>query len=180
MKVQQIARKSAAKLSVLSLVGLTVLLGLTACNSASTPAPDTRAADEAAVRKADALWVNAAKSRKVEDWMAFYSDDAVILPPNGKTVNGKESIGKVIGELFAMPNVVIGWEPTKVEVAKSGDIAYLYGTYQMSWDDASGKPVNDNGKMVEIWKKQADGNWKCIVDTWSSDLPPAAAAPASK
>ena len=82
--------------------------------------------------------------------------------------------------MFAVPNVVIAWEPTKVEVAKSGDLAYLCGTYQMSWDDASGKPVSDNGKMVEIWKKQADGNWKCIVDTWSSDLPLAPAAPASK
>jgi len=41
-----------------------------------------------------------------------------------------------------------------------------------------GKPMNDNGKMVEIWKKQADGNWKCIVDTWSSDLP--ATPPPSK
>jgi ketosteroid isomerase-like protein len=34
--------------------------------------------------------------------------------------------------------------------------------------------------MVEIWKKQADGNWKCIVDSWNTDLPPAPAAPASK
>ena len=180
MKVRRIADKSATKLSVLSLLGFAALLGLAACNTAPPPAPDTRAADEAAVRKTDAAWVNAAKSRKVEDWVAFYSDDAVALPPNEKTAVGKETIRKLIGEMFAAPNVVIAWEPTKVEVAKSGDIAYLYGTYQMSWDDASGKPVSDNGKMVEIWKKQADGSWKCIVDTWSSDLPPAPAPPAPK
>jgi uncharacterized protein (TIGR02246 family) len=178
MKVRQIASKSAAKLSVLSLLGWAVLLGFTACNTA--PPPDTRAADEAAVRKTDADWVNAAKSRKAEDWVAFYSDDAVLLPPNDKTVSGKDSIRKMIGEMLAAPNVVISWAPTKVEVAKSGDIAYLYGTYQMSWDDATGKPVSDSGKMVEIWKKQADGNWKCIVDSWNTDLPPAPAAPASK
>jgi uncharacterized protein (TIGR02246 family) len=176
MKVHQIAARSAAKPSVLSVLGIAVLLGLTACNTAPPPAPDTRAADEAAVRKADADWVNAAKSRNVDEWVAFYADDAVILPANDKTASGKESIRKVIGEMFAMPNVVIAWQPTKVEVAKSGDLAYLYGTYQMSWDDAGGKPVSDNGKMVEIWKKQADGNWKCIVDAWSSDLPPAPAA----
>jgi ketosteroid isomerase-like protein len=180
MKVHRIVGNAAAKLSVLSFLGCAVLLGLTACNTAPPPAPDTRAADEAAVRKADALWVNAAKSRNVDDWVAFYADDAVILPPNEKTASGKDSIRKVIGEMFAVPNVVIAWEPTKIEVAKSGDLAYLYGTYQMSWDDASGKSVTDNGKMVEIWKKQADGNWKCIVDTWSSDLPPAPAAPAAK
>ena len=81
--------------------------------------------------------------------------------------------------MFALPNVAITWAPTKIEVAKSGDLAYLYGTYQMSWNDANGKPVGDNGKMVEIWKKQSDGSWKSIVDTWSSDLPPVVPAPAS-
>ena len=160
-------------------VAVAAVLFAAACNTAPAPERDTRAADEAS-SKTDADWVKAAKSKKVEDWVAFYSDDAVILPPNEKTASAKESIRKLIGEMFALPNVVITWEPTKVEVAKSGDIAYLYGTYQMSWDDASGKPVDDNGKMVEIWKKQADGNWKCIVDTWSSDLPPAPAPPASK
>ena len=64
-------------------------------------------------------------------------------------------------------------DQVKVEVAKSGDLAYLYGTYQMTANGPDGKQMPDTGKMLEIWKKQADGNWKCIVDTWSSDLPPA-------
>jgi ketosteroid isomerase-like protein len=24
---------------------------------------------------------------------------------------------------------------------------------------------------LEVWKKQADGNWKCVADMFSSDLP---------
>jgi ketosteroid isomerase-like protein len=164
-----------------SFLGLAVLLGLTGCNT-SQPAPrDSRAADEALVRKTDADWVKAAQSRKADDWVAFYSDDAVVLPPNDKTASGKESIHKLIADMFAMPNVAITWEPTKVEVAKSGDIAYLYGTYQMTWNDASGKQLSDHGKMVEIWKKQPDGiAWKCILDSWNSDLPVEPAPPASK
>ena len=146
------------------------------CNSAPTPAPaaDTKAAEEA-VRKADADWVKAAASKKAEEWVAFYSDDAVVLPPNDKTVTGKAAIGKPIAQLLALPELSISWTPTAVEVAKSGDLAYLYGTYQMSFKGPDGKTNSDNGKMLEIWKKQADGNWKCVVDTWSSDLPPAPA-----
>jgi ketosteroid isomerase-like protein len=30
--------------------------------------------------------------------------------------------------------------------------------------------VKDKGKYVEVWKKQADGKWKCIVDSYSSDM----------
>jgi ketosteroid isomerase-like protein len=38
-------------------------------------------------------------------------------------------------------------------------------------NDAQGKPVTDNGKFVEVWKKQSDGKWKCVADTYNSDLP---------
>jgi ketosteroid isomerase-like protein len=164
------------------LLGLAVLLGFAGCNSSQPPAPDTKAAaDEALIRKTDADWMKSAQTKKPEDWIAFYSDDAVVLPPNDKTASTKESIHKLVADMSAMPNLAITWQPTKVEVAKSGDLAYLYGTYQMSWDDAAGKPVSDHGKLVEIWKKQADGfTWKCIVDTWSSDLPLEPAPPATK
>jgi ketosteroid isomerase-like protein len=40
--------------------------------------------------------------------------------------------------------------------------------------------VSNTGKLVEIWKKQADGKWKCIVDTYNSDLPAAPAPEAKK
>jgi len=173
--------KSSRKFEVHLLTGwlsLGVLLSTVACNTASAPAPDTRAADEAAVRKTDADWVKAAQTKKVEDWVAFYTEDAVALPPNEKTAVGKDAIRKPVADMLGLPGLTISWEPTKVEVAKSGDLAYLYGTYQMTATGPNGKPMNDNGKMVEIWKKQADGNWKCIVDTWSSDLP--ATPPPSK
>jgi ketosteroid isomerase-like protein len=52
------------------------------------------------------------------------------------------------------------------------------GTYEETTTDASGKPVNDRGKYVEVWEKQADGKWKCGTDIWNSDLP--ASAPAEK
>ena len=154
-------------------------MGFAGCTAPQPPAPDTQAA-EAAIRKTDADWVKAAQTKKVEDWVAFYSDDAVVLAPNDKAAVGKESIRKPVGEMLATPGLSISWQPTKVEVAKSGDLGYLYGTYETTATGPDGKPITDKGKMVEIWKKQADGSWKCIVDTWSSDLPLAPAPPASK
>lgn len=149
---------------------------LCGCASAPAPAPDTRAADEAAIRAADEAWIKAAQTLNPDAWMAFYSADAVVLPPNEKTASTHEAIRKSVAGLLGLPGLKISWTPTRIEVARAGDLAYLYGTYHLSMDGPKGKPpITDDGKILEIWKKQAGGDWKCIVDTWSSDLPPAPA-----
>lgn len=147
------------------------ILGCSAQQS-QTP-PDTRAADEAAIRKADTDWAKAAESKQVDAWVAYYSDDAVFLPANEKMATDRAAIRKSIGDLLAMPGLSIKWAPTKVEAARSGNIGYSWGTYELTANDSKGKPVTDHGKYVEIWKKQSDGSWKCAVDTFNSDLPAA-------
>jgi ketosteroid isomerase-like protein len=147
---------------------------LSGCNHtppAAQAEPDGRADAEAAIRKADADWAKAGQSRNVDAWMAFYTDDAVILPPNEPMATGKENVRKSIAGLLSLPDLSLTWQAQKVEAAQSGDIGYLYGTYDMKASDGKGKPITDKGKILEIWKKQADGSWKCIVDTWNSDLP---------
>jgi hypothetical protein len=66
---------------------------------------------------------------------------------------------KVWGDLLASPGLVISWKATKVGVAKSGDLGFVSGTYEITVNDASGKPTTDKGKYVEVWEKQADGKW---------------------
>jgi ketosteroid isomerase-like protein len=152
-------------------LGLSCALLFLGCDSTVKQPGSTRAADEAAVRQTDENWNKAAQSKKVDDWVAYYSDDAVILPPNDKKVSGKESNRKVIADLLALPGLALSWAPAKVEVAQSGDLAYTQGSYELTTTDAKGKPATDRGKTLEIWKKQADGTWKCVADMWSSDLP---------
>ena len=65
----------------------------------------------------------------------------------------------------------MAWHATKADVARSGDLAYMIGTYELSLNDASGKPVHDRGKYAEVWKKQTDGQWKVVADMFNSDLP---------
>lgn len=149
------------------------LLFLGCSSPGQQSAPDTRAADEAAVRKADADWATAGQSKQVDAWVAFYSDDAMVLPPNQPSAAGKDSIHKAVGDLLGLPGLSMSWKAAKVEVARSGDLAYVQGTYELGMKDPKGKPVADHGKYVEVWKKQADGSWKCAVDTWNSDLPAA-------
>jgi ketosteroid isomerase-like protein len=139
-------------------------------------AADTTAIEQA-LRDLDAQWAAAAGSKDLDKTVSFYSDDAIVMPPNASAATSSAAIRKVWQDLLSSPGLVISWKTGKVEVAKSGDLACLSGSYELTMNDASGKPVNDHGKFVEVWEKQSAGKWKCGTDIWNSDLP---AAPSEK
>jgi ketosteroid isomerase-like protein len=157
---------------------LVLILALGLAPTAVCVAADTKA--EQALRDADAAWSKAAESKDLDKTLSYYSDDATALPPNAPAATTKEAIRKLWQDMLATPGFVISWKATKVEVAKSGDLGFVSGTYEVTMNDASGKPVNDRGKYLEVWEKRADGKWKCGMDTWNSDLPASAPAPAEK
>jgi len=126
----------------------------------------------------DAEWAKAAAAKDVERTIAFYSDDAIVLPPNATSATSKESIRNAWKDMLASPGLVITWEPKKVKLGKSGEMAWVSGTYELTMNDASGKPTNDRGKYLEVWERQSDGNWKCAADMWNSDLTASASTPA--
>jgi ketosteroid isomerase-like protein len=138
----------------------------------SAPSGDLAAA-EAALRKADADWAAAAGTAGVDAWMGFYGADAIVLLPNDRLASGREQVRDAVTHLLTLPRFSVGWHPIKVEIARSGDLAYLIGAYELRFGDSRGLPLSDRGRHLELWKKQTDGAWKCIVDTWISDgLPP--------
>jgi ketosteroid isomerase-like protein len=121
---------------------------------------------EKAVRDADAEWSKVAAAKDLDKTVAFYADDAVIFPPNQPAVTNKDGI-RNLWKRFLDSFTDISWKTTRVEVAKSGDMAILTGTYEMTMTDGS----KDNGKYCEVWQNKADGKWKVGIDMFSSDLP---------
>jgi uncharacterized protein (TIGR02246 family) len=163
------------KTKPLILAGCLALLLLAFIGAVS--AADTKSAIEKALRDLDAQWSAAAGAKDIDKTVSYYSEDAVVMPPNAPNAKTRETIRSAWKEMLTTPGAAISWKATKVEVAKSGDLACVSGTYEEAMTDASGKPVKDHGKYVEVWKKQADGTWKVVADIWNSDLP---VAPAEK
>ena len=131
----------------------------------------TRADDEAALRKLDDEWSKAVGSRDVEKTISYYTDDAVAMLPNIPTLTGKEPIRSLWKNMLDSQSFAGGWKPTKIEVARSGELAYVSGTYEFTEKDDGGKPITDKGKYLDVWRKQADGSWKCVANMFHSDLP---------
>lgn len=169
-----------------ALLRLTLLLPLAMASACAEPAPppppaappDTRAQDEAAIRAASKDWAAAIQKKDAAAFTSFYGSDAAVLLAGMPTTKGKAAIETMIGDMVKDPNFALSFTTDDVEVARSGDLAYETGTWQMtSTDPATKKPATAKGDFVTVWKKQADGTWKCVVD---APVPgPAAAAPKS-
>ncbi len=130
---------------------------------------------EQALRDLDAQWSAAAAAKDVDKTVSYYSKDAIVLPPNKPVATTREAIRASWKE--DIDSMISGsWKATRVEVAKSGDMAYVSGTFEWTSKDATGKTINDHGKYLEVFKKQSDGSWKCTADCWNSDLPVAPTA----
>ena len=125
---------------------------------------------EQLLRDLDSKWSKAAANKDLEQTIAFYSDDAIMFPPNETSAATKEAIRNGWKAMLGSPGLVISWQPTKVQVGKGGEMAWVSGRYELTMNDANGKPINNRGKYLEVWQKQTDGNWKCAADMWNSNL----------
>ena len=149
----------------------TLALVLVVTLSACRPLADQSTSAAGAVRAADIAWDKAFSSRDLERAVAFVESTGSILPPNAPIATGPAAVKALFEGFYALPALNIHWQPTKVEAAASGDLAYSSGTYEMSFNDPSGKPVTDRGKYVTVWRKPTDGSWKVVRDVFNSDLP---------
>ena len=152
-------------------VSIVTLAFMFSCQSQTPAQPDTKAADEAMLKNLDAEWSKAASAKDVDKTVSYYAADALVLPTNLPALDSKGAIRNIWNEILGAPGFSGGWTATRVEVARSSDIGYVTGTYTFAVNDEDGKPDIDRGKFVEVWKKQGDGSWKCVVDIWNSDLP---------
>jgi uncharacterized protein (TIGR02246 family) len=134
--------------------------------------PDTRAQDEKAIRDAEAAWMAAFATKQPEKAAAFYADDADSMLPDTPLMAGKAAIIAGMKPELGDPNFSLVFAPSKVEIAKSGDIAYSKGKFSYTTTDPkTRKRVGQIGNYVEVYKKQADGTWKVEEDIATEEAP---------
>lgn len=151
----------------------------TACTNNNQTADHKDASDSlkasgiAAILKADSAWSKASEAKSANDWLSYYADDAIMMPPNGNVCKDKASREKSIKDMFATPGMSLAFQTTKAEVCNSGEMGYAVGVYQWHSKDPKGSDYHEIGKYCETWRKQSDGSWKCVADIWNADLPAA-------
>jgi uncharacterized protein (TIGR02246 family) len=129
-------------------------------------------ADQAAIRATDSAFAAAANAGNVDAVAGVYASDAVLLPPNLPPQKGRNAIRSFWGGFLDAYTVRFDIGSDTIE--GRGDLAYNLGHYRFTAvPKAKNQPgIADEGKFVEIMKKQPDGSWKYVVDMYSSNLAP--------
>jgi ketosteroid isomerase-like protein len=136
--------------------------------AACTPGIDLEA-EEAALRATDEAWAAAASEGADAELIAsFWSDDATIYSPDEPVVQGKPAILEMVTASLAIPGFNVTWQPTEVSVSASGDVGYVVGTNEVTVPDGDGGLITTRGRYVAVWRKDGEGNWKCVIDISNS------------
>ena len=102
---------------------------------------------------------------------AAYTDDAILMPPNNSPVRGKQAIEKYLAEIGSQLQAS-NFQLSILEVDVQGDTTIVRGTYSSSFTvPGTDAPMEDRGKTLNVWKRQADGSWKLHRDIWNSNMP---------
>ncbi len=158
------------KAAALAATGLVVLAG---CQNATDSAAFEQQAREDVRR-----FVPAFNSGDSETILAMYAPDAEVTAPGNPRATGHDAIRALVEkESAGMQGAGVAIELNDDDKgAASGDLGYHSGSFVVK--DSTGAVI-DSGNYLAVMKKQADGKWLMIRDTWNSDRPPPAAEPPS-
>jgi ketosteroid isomerase-like protein len=123
---------------------------------------------EAMIRQMTHEWAAACNNKQIEDLLEFYASDALVMRPNVPPVRGTAAIREFFVSALEAGLGDVEMEPLRVELL--GDVAYQAGRCKMLVPVVMGKRREERGKYVILFAKDKSGQWKVVVDCWSTDL----------
>lgn len=137
-------------------------------SSATLSAGETAESTEthAVLRKVVQAWALAFNARRLENVIALYSEDALLVRPSAALVRGREDIRAALES-----ELEIGFGDIRLdcsEVGVLGDVACLAGVSRMLAPVAPGNRQERTGKFLMLMRRE-DDEWKLLADVWCVD-----------
>ena len=168
----------AGKARVSTSESMLLFIALCALLAGSTTADPARAdvgaatgrADEGAQVRANQIeWGRAWQQRNAREIIAHYAPDAVLFVPGQAPVRGVAAFKPFIESVLQDPDFSLSWTVERVEVAASGDLAYLNGSYRQHNPVADNRKfVTETGSYVTVLRK-IGGRWRAVAEINAAD-----------
>jgi ketosteroid isomerase-like protein len=134
--------------------GLFALLILAGCCCGPKP-------DVPALLAADRSFSKMSVEKGMNKAFIYYAADSVVKMRDGNfPIIGKTEMSR---SFSTRPDtgMILKWTPVKAEVSQSNDLGYTFGEWELYLKAGD---TTLYGNYVSIWKKQADGSWKYVLD----------------
>ena len=129
------------------------------------------------IKAQEVQWEKDYAAKNVDALAGHYAADAALGSPGAALATDAASRRKEIEALTSDPNLKLSFASDRVQVARSGELAYSRGHYTLQMTDpATKRPATSSGTYATVWGKQSDDSWKAIEDFI---IPGPAAAPAA-
>ena len=133
-----------------------LLLLAAACRPAEAPAGD----DDRAIRDVVSRYETASNEGDAAALAALYAVDALLLPPDGGMVSGRDAILE-----FWQDGIEPGISFEVVGSRAAGGSGYVVGRFLV---EATESAPADSGKYVLCLQRQRDGGWLVVADIWNA------------
>ena len=153
---------------------LLFLLGILFGCTQNTKDADVEA-DIAAIRELLDQYILAVSTDDIDLFMTCWADGAKRMEPGFDVIVGKENIRAHFKFMFDQFNSNVDFYG-ELETEVSGGLAFSQVNAIVSFSPKEGGPMNNlDLKVLDIYKKQADGSWRIYIEhvsnnpVWSND-----------
>ena len=143
----------------------TALLAMTLFTLASTVTVVTASQEE----KFPAAWLSLVEAERAfartsvqigvrDSFIKFFAEDGINFTPH--PTKTKEELSQ---RPATKSPIVLDWGPVFADISQAGDLGYTTGPYTQTDTRPQPQPTR-HGFYFSVWKRQADGSWKVVLD----------------
>jgi len=148
-----------------------LLVAALACKPSAPP--DNTAAARAAIDAANANWARLSAAGHADSLATLYHPNAVLMPPNMKSISGMTSIHTFFLAMNSMSSPPPVLTIRSDSVWSAGKWALEQGRWSFMWPAGAKIPPgafpSDSGKYLARWVEE-NGKWLMVQDIWNSDV----------
>lgn len=134
-------------------------------------APMSDPVDPGVLMEADRQFAADVAEGGTDAWVSWIAEDGAQIVPNAGEIRGHDAIHDLMADLDE-PSYSLMWEPARADIAASGDLGWTTGSFVSEVTAGDGTVRRGQGRYVTIWRKQADGSWKVVMDLGNPTAPP--------
>lgn len=109
----------------------------------------------------------------VDHMLSMYAEDAISLPNYSPRMDGIEAFKAHHEQMAAAGMKIISFTSDPTDVWQAGDHVIEIGSFEIKLEmPGMPGPIDDHGKYLTVYVREADGALKIKAETWNTDVNP--------